>query len=413
MIASPGALVTAFPGGPEFALAVGQLAGEQFLEGFTEFLVRIVGLTLVAGVATVLAAVLYRWYARVRIPEGLGVLIGLAVVAIYLNTDVALSQVIGGGTGLLDPVPAARNVVTFLLAGAASLAGRRVGDRIALDIGAVSGSRELDVELSRLVRSVGRSIHVEMPESIDDVEDIEGYDPVSPETKAAVAGKTLVFPRGLTVSELRERLADRLRADYGVGHVDVDLAADGSVEFLAVGSRASGIGPTLVPGTAATAVRADPPFAATSGDAVQVWAAGQEPERVASGEVRGTAGDVVTLAVDEVDAEALSPDRRYRLVTLPGGPRADREFASLLRRADETMSVVTVAEGSAIAGETVGDLDVTLVAVHPADGPVETIPRRGRPLAVGDDLYVIARPEAIRRLEASAGAVDAAAPDTD
>lgn len=375
-----------------------QLAFEAVAAGA----VQIVGLAVAAAATATVAAVVYRWYARVRIPEGLAVLAGLAVVAIYLNSDAALSQVIGdvdGSTGLLDIGTATRNVVSFLVAAGGAVMGRRVGDRFALDVGVVSGARELDAELSHLVKSVGRLITVELPETADEIEDIEGYDPVSPETKAALAGKTLVFPRGLIVAELQERLVERLRQDHGVGHVDVDLSADGTVEYLALGSRAAGIGPTLVPGTVATAVRADPPFSAASGDFVQLWTAGKDPERVATAEVRGTTGDLVTLALDEADAEAIDLELCYRLVTLPQVSRPDREFASLLRRAEETMGVVTIVEGSALAGRPIGEVDATVVAVRPTGGSVVTIPKRDRTIEAGDELYVVARPEAIRRLE--------------
>lgn len=389
--------------------------------------VEIVGLAVVAFLVAVLAAILHRWYARSRIPEGLAVLAGLSVVALSLSTYAALGQVIGGtGTGLLDLEVAFVNAVTFLLAAGAALVGGRAGDRITGQLNVVSGAREVDVELSRLVRSVGRVISVTLPDSPDEIDDVEGYDPVPEETKEALAGKTFVFPRGLTVAALRERLVDRLVDDYGVGHVDVDLAADGSVEFLAIGSRAAGIGPTLVPGTAATAIRADPPFSATSGDEVQLWSVGAgggpgwtdgpgddgergadapgEPERVATGELRAAADDVVTLALDEVDAESIDPREPYRLVTLPSEPRADREFASLLRRADETMGVLEIPEGSPLVGSTTGELAVSVVAIVPGGGTVEAIPPRSRELEAGETVYAIARPEALRRLEAAAAA---------
>ena len=375
------------------ALAVAQLVPGDLLANAA----LVVGLAVVSGFVAAITAVVYRWYARVRIPEGLAVLAGLAFVAVYLNTDAALSQVIGGGTGLLDPGVATRNVASFVFAAGGAVVGRRAGDRFAVAAGVVSGARELDVDLSRLVKSVGRVITLTLPEDPSDIGDIEAYDPVPEETKAALAGKTLVFPRGLTVAALRERFADRLKEDHGVGHVDVEIGADGSVDYLAVGGRATGIGPTLVPGTAATAVYGDPPYSASTGDLVQAWAEG---ERVATGEVRGVAGDVVTLALDEVDAEAVDPERRHRLATLPREPRADREFASLLRRADETMGVLAVGADDPLAGTTVGDVELTVVAVKPADGAVEAVPARNRTLSPGDRLYVIARPEALRRLEA-------------
>ena len=264
---------------------------------------------------------------------------------------------------------------------------------------AVAGARELDVEVSRIVRSVGRITDVTLPEDADDIADMEGYDPVAPATKAALAGKTLIFPRRLTVAELEERLVTRLQDDYDVGHVDVELAADGTVAYLALGSRVTGIGPTLAPGTVAVAVRADPANAASPGDRVQVWRTGESAERLLTAELRAHVDDVATLAVAEEEAVRLEADETYRLVTLPAEPQAEREFASLLRAADETMYVVRVAEGSDLVGAAVEGLDATVVAVEGADGSVDDLPD-DRTLAVGDAVYVVSRPETYRRLDA-------------
>jgi Trk K+ transport system NAD-binding subunit len=62
------------------------------------------------------------------------------------------------------------------------------------------------------------------------------------------------------------------------------------------------------------------------------------------------------------------------------------------------MDAVTVAAGSRLATETVGAVDATVAAVRPADGGIEAIPGRSRTLQAGDVLYVVARPEAIRRV---------------
>jgi len=123
------------------------------------------------------------------------------------------------------------------------------------------------------------------------------------------------------------------------------------------------------------------------------------PERIATAELRAAVGDVVTLAVDESDAAEFPTDGTYRLVTMPAEARADREFASILRVADETMAVVTVGERSALDGTRVGDMPGSIVAVEGMDGSVEPIPPRGRTLSAGETVYVIARPETIRELE--------------
>jgi Trk K+ transport system NAD-binding subunit len=144
-----------------------------------------------------------------------------------------------------------------------------------------------------------------------------------------------------------------------------------------------------------------------------VWTTEPELSRLATGELRATAGDVATVAVDEADADAFDVETAYRLVTLPAEPRADREFASLLRTADETMGAVTLEEGSPLVGQPLSTVGETVAAIRPAGGTVETveaIPRRSRETAVGDTLYVVARPDALRRLEAKAQAQPSSMP---
>ena len=359
---------------------------------------RIVGLAIVGGGLAATAAAIYRWYAGEQIPLGLPVLLSLVVVALYLSTTDALQAVIGGYQGVFDLHVVFVNVITFAAAGAVAPAGVRIGDRFGAALFALGGRRAVDGEMSRFVKAVGRVLTVKLPEEITD---IEGYDPVPPETKADLTGKTLTFPRRLTVEELRDRFVARLKDDYGVGHVDVELTDDGSVEYLAVGSRAAGVGPTLPSGTVAVAIHADPAFAASPGDQVQIWRPDDPPAQVAMAELRGTAGNVVTVALDEADAASLNDATRYRLVTLPGTPSAEREFAGLLRAADETMDVVTVPAGGELVGTPVSALDVTIVAVRPDNGPVEALPKRSRTLDVGDTVYAIARPEPLRRFVAA------------
>ena len=367
---------------------------------------QIVGIAVLAGGLGGGIGLLHRWYARLRVPEGLAILVGVSGVSLYLNaigitTIGALEGVIGGG--LLPTTEAVLfNVGVFALAAVAAAVGGRGGDRLGEAVFGLTGASRIETDVSTIVRSVGRSTTVELP-AVEDVADAEGYDPVGEEAKAAFAGQTLLFPRRLTLDELRKRLVERLRTDYGVGYVDVELTEEGVVEYLAVGSRESGLGPTLPPGSAAVAVRADPAFAASAGDVVQVYRPGDDgPERVCLAEVRGVAGDVVTLSVDAAEAPSLNTETRYRLVTLPVEPRPDREFVSLLRAAEETMGVVTVTADGTLTGVPVGSLEVAVAAIRPAGGSVETIPSRSRILAAGDSIYVVARPALLRRLEAAA-----------
>lgn len=359
------------------------------------------GLILLSGVLATLLSALYRWYARTRIPDGVAVLVGVSGVGVLLQSTKALALVIGGGTEILTIENVLFNVTVLLLAVGAALVGRRSGDRLGESVLVLLGARQVEADVSAIVRTVGRRVAVTLPEEI---EDMDGYDPVPAETKGKFAGETLVFPRGLTVGELERRVAERIKSDYGVGYVDTDLDATGTVTYLAVGSRQAGIGPTLPPETVAVAVHADPSSAASAGDAVQVYRTTTEgAERIAAAEVRGVDEDVVTLALDAAEADALDAETRYRLVTMPVEPRADREFASLLRAAAETLGVVTVAEGSPLVGVPIGALDVAVVAIRPPDAPVEALPSRDRRLVPGETVYAVAEPALLRRLGAAIG----------
>ncbi len=189
-----------------------------------------------------------------------------------------------------------------------------------------------------------------------------------------------------------------------------DINPKGSIEYLALGSRAAGLGPTLPPGNAAIAITADPPHNASPGDMVQVWtdttstspSPSTPSQLVTTAELRGTAGDIVTIVVDEVDATQLDPEARYRLVTLPLHPRIDREFAAQLRAAEETLDVITITPESILTTTAIGALDITVVALQTADGDIVAIPNRTHTLAVGDSLFAIGRPDRLRTLETAA-----------
>lgn len=340
--------------------------------------------------------VAYRWYFKSLVPEGIAILAGVAVVALYINTASLGVVVAQGSVDLFRPGVVFFNVVALGASTVAAPVGRRVGDGIASQLFSLVGLGELDAEMSTMVRSVGRVTSVRLPA---DIQDMESYDPVTEETKAELAGKTLVFPRRLTVEDLRKRLVARLKEDYSVGYVDVDLTAEGGIDYLAVGSRAAGVGATIAPGTVAVAIRADPPNNATSGDRVQVWSTGELSERLTTGEIRGVAGDVVTLAVDEADAGLLSPTQQYRLLTMPAEPQADREFATLLRGVDETMGTVTAEVNSTLVGETAETVSAAVLAIRPMDGKITALPESTRQFEGGDTIYVLARPDVLRQLE--------------
>jgi len=384
--------------GASTALAVTLQSGMTF-ENPVGAALSLVVFALLSALAAGALTVAYRWYFKSLIPEGVSILAGVAIVALYINTASLGVVVSEGSVDLFRPGVVFFNVVALGVSTLAAPVGRRVSDAAASELFSLIGVGHLNAEMSTMVRSVGRVTSVTLPEEISDM---ESYDPVTDEIKAELAGKTLVFPRRLTVDELRSRLISRLKEDYAIGYVDVDLTEDGTIDYLAVGSRAAGVGATIAPGTVAVALQADPPNNAASGDLLQVWSTGsaeKPPERITNAELRGVAGDAVTVAVDEADAELLSPSEMYRLVTMPAEPQADREFATLLRGVDETMSSITVGAKSELVGQSADSIETAVLAIRPAGGRLIPLPDRDLEFAADDTLYVLGRPDVLRRLE--------------
>lgn len=364
-----------------------------------EATVAVVALAFASAAVAATVAFSARAYSREPSPGALNVLAGLGAVALWLNLSGSLGNFIQGETQIVQTSTALVNLASITVGALTAGYGGKLGDRAAVEFSTLSKA-SYDGDVTRMVRSVGRTVTVEVP-AAEKIEDIDGYDPVSDETKEKLAGKMLVFPRGVTVTELRERVADRLKEDYEVGYVDVELDEVGEVEFLGLGRGVSGLGPTLGPGTCAVALRADPAYTSGPGDNVQLWRKREDgtAERVASGELRAAVGDVVTVALDENDTAKVDPSETYRLVTLPSEKGPERQFASMLRSADETMSIVKVAEGSPLVGVEVGEVGVPVVAVRTPDGEVEAVPPKTRLISVGDSVYAVGRPEEFRGLE--------------
>lgn len=367
---------------------------EPVVDSLLDVFGRILGFTVLAAGTAAAAAVTFRWYSADELPEGVGVLAGITAVAIWLNTKTALQDAIIGTTPLLEIETAVYTVVVFATSAIAADGGRRVGDYLGRDVFALAAPRTID-DVGQLVRSAGRVTAVELPETI---EDVDGYDPVEAETKVNLAGETFLLPRHLSIGQLRDRLTARLERDYGIGHVDVELGADGEIEYLGLGSRPAGIGPTLAPGTVALSIRADPAVDASPGDAVQIWTSDDGTRPLAVGELRGTAADAATVAVDADDVDAFNADRPYRLVTLPGTPDAERELVSALRAADETVTALAVDAGGSLDGASVDSLPALVLAIDRNGDDAVALPSGELRLAAGDVAYALGRPEALRRL---------------
>jgi Trk K+ transport system NAD-binding subunit len=68
---------------------------------------------------------------------------------------------------------------------------------------------------------------------------------------------------------------------------------------------------------------------------------------------------------------------------------------------------VTLAAGSPLVGAPLGSLEAAVVAVRGAEG-IETIPPDDRRLGAEDPLYVVARPDRLRKMGAAASGEEVA-----
>ncbi len=274
---------------------------------------------------------------------------------------------------------------------------------------------------------------------VGDVADMEGYPPLSDETRAEVQGSEWTFPRDLRISELEERLADRLETEFDLGDVAVTVGEGGRAAVVAAppfsglskrvpsDRRAVSIDALLPTGLArndeVTVITAD---AQVSGTVVSAHTGGgadprpepkSEPETDDSEDgglprpVRAptTAGGEgrLTVAVTRTDAGPLVRADRARVVVESRGVRREYELISMLRRAGRRFRRVSVGSDGPLDGTTLGvasvreQYGVAVMAVQ-STGMWELVPRGETGLSAGDELFVVGTPE---HLDAFAGAV--------
>lgn len=374
-------------------MSVAVTAGEVLQEGGF-----ILALGVFSGVVALLTATAFRWHLDEELPQGVALLFGTGAIALWLNTTASIGQAIGGTTDLLTLRAAGFTILAFGLGALAAESGRIVGDTVGARLRRRSAFDGTAEGVTHLLRGGKRGLRVELPA---DIHDIDGYDPVREDIKDQLAEETMIFPGAFTLEELHEAFSARMDSEYGIGKVDVEFTPDGEITYLAVGRGMAGIGHTLPPGTVAVAIRADPAFSASPGDAVRIWRTDPAPVQVATGELRGIINDIVTVAIDADDADALSDEGPYRLMTMPAGQRADREFAALLRRSNESAAEVTVPPESPVIGQRMPDVGVTVLAIERSDGSIAAPPSPETTVAGGDRLIVYGRPDAIRRFEST------------
>jgi len=374
----------------------------------------------------------FRYFTGVTLP-GLGVVV-LAV---------AIAGVNGGLLGLVDPTiqQSPRLLVALTIVMMLALYAHNQGDKLGATMPRRFSLRELRRRtLSADVVSVVGGIGQVTVHPAGEVDDVEGYPPLSAELRAELSGASWDFPADLPLGELEDRLGDRLRTDYDLAEVSVSIDERGRAHLAAAppmgglsrrvpeGHRAVSV-PSLVPtgiargesvwivadgerfeGTVVSA-RSTGPDAVQRSDDGPAATDGGEPEAVpTSPSVPTTSGGdgQVTVALPRNRATELLAADRGRVIVRSRGSRREFELLSLFRRGGVRVDRVTVGAEGPLAGATIGEagvhtqFGVLVLAVRgtraEAGRPPWTVsPDAGTTLAVGDECFVVGPREDVER----------------
>jgi K+/H+ antiporter YhaU regulatory subunit KhtT len=340
--------------------------------------------------------------------------------------------------GLVDPTLAqsTQGIVAMLVVLMLSLWAHAQGDKLGAEVPrhfTLSGLRQatLSEEFLERVDSYGQ-IRIR---PVGTVEDIEGYPPLGEETREAIRAGTWKFPAELSIPELEARLATKLTEEHDLAEVSVSITGDGLAEISAAPAT-GGLSKRVPSGKRAVSIETLLPTGLAVGDHVRLaLSEGSVTGAVVSARTDGGGGlgkpDESTDPTVETDGGKEPPEKPPRAPTTDGGEgsvtvaltteearrvvQADRakltvqsrgksreyEAIDVLQRDGNQFRTVTVVEGGAYDGKTIGELDVRDqfgVAILAIRRKTERIvaPRGAATLSAGDELVVTGPPDAIR-----------------
>ncbi|MFC6941290.1 potassium channel family protein [Salinirubellus sp. GCM10025818] len=370
----------------------------------------------------------FKYFTDVTVP-------GFAVVVLGL----AIAGVNGGFLALADPslmqnASAPVIVVAIIVVLMITLYAHAKGDELGakfphrLSFGAIR-DRTLSSDVVDFVGSRGE-VRVEVS---GEVGDIEGYPPLPDATRTGIREGDWRLPADLPISELETRLAERLRTEFDLSEVIVEIDERGRATVSAA-PPLSGLSKRVPSGRRAVSVQTLVPSGLARGDEVSVVTPEERVEGTVlsvgtgsgssfSDDAKAPAGDPdspptdgeatdgetppppprstsrggdgrLTVAVARPDASTLLRADRPRVVVGSRGVRREFELVSLLRRAGRRFRRVAVRSGSTLDGATLGSANVretygvAVLAVRQPDGWT-VAPRGAQSLTGGDEVFVV------------------------
>ncbi|MDF9744573.1 potassium channel family protein [Natrinema salsiterrestre] len=363
----------------------------------------------------------FKYFTNVTVP-------GLGVVVL----GAGLAGISGGLMGLMDPALAESwtGIVAVLVVLMACLWAHSQGDKLGtatprkLTLKSLRESK-LSTDLAERVDSYGQ-IRIR---PIGDVHDVEGYPPLPDDVREEIYTGSWRFPADLPLAELEARLEERLLTDYELADVSVTIDRKGRAQIAAAPS-AAGLSRRVPAGKRAVSIRTLLPTGIARGDIVTI--------ALPDGEVTGPVVGAHTIGVedsteppedeesDEIPADLDAPTPTLKAPTTTGGEgrvtvavpldearrviatefaritvhsrgkQREYEAIGVLKRDGNGFRKVTVGEGSALVGDTIGaarirdNYGVAVLAIRRLSERI-VAPRGVTELNAGDSLIVVGK----------------------
>lgn len=315
---------------------------------------------------------LFKYVTKISIPA-----FGVVVLA------VALAGMNGGLLAVIDPkVQESANaptlVTALLVVMMLALYGHGKGDAAAtafprrLSLDSLRATR-LSADVVQFVGGRG-----EVAIAVAEVDDADGYPPLSESLRAEILAETWQFSADLPLGELESRVAESLRSQFDLADVTVRVDEGGNATVTAA-PPASGVSRRVPAGKRAVSVSTLLPSGIARGDDVQVHtdegvvsgrvvSAGtvtgddsdDPPELVTAGGTTTGGESRVTVVVTREDAETLLRADSARTVVTARGTEREYELVGILRRAGQQIRRVTITADGTLVGSSVGSVGTAL-----------------------------------------------------
>jgi hypothetical protein len=367
---------------------------------------------------------------------------GVSILAI------ALAGVNGGLLALADPsitgsTNAPRIVTAILIVGMLSLFAHSKGDQMGatfpkrLSLSNL-GTQKLSADFAEFL-SGGDEVRIRV---VGEVADMEGYPPLSEETRAEIRTAEMTFPADLRLDELEARMAKRLQTEHDLGDVSVTVDERGRATVVAA-PPFSGLSKRVADGRHAVSVSGLVPTGLARGDEVTVitpdaqvrgtvvsarsgtGAKPEEPPSLVPADpetddedsatpkpVRAPTTDGgegrLTVAVTRTDVQPLLRAEETKIVVESRGTRREYEVVSMLRRANRRFRRFTVRAGSVLDGAPLGRVrareshGVAILAAQSEEGWV-VAPDATTALSEGDEVFAAGERDALDSFGSATG----------